>query len=171
MTTTLLDDAMAHHVWATERVLDVCAELSDDQLHSSVPGTYGTIIKTLGHLVGTDGWYLTFFRDWTNPIEEDAPVTMEQLRSATRANGEAWTEILAAGPDGERDMIETGDGWEFHSPLGFRLAQVIHHGTDHRSQICTALTGLGMEPPAIDVWAYGDATGRTHAVDLRGAGR
>ena len=37
---------------------------------------------------------------------------------------------------------------------------MIHHGTDHRSQICTALTTLGVEPPLIDVWAFGLQTGR-----------
>jgi len=31
---------------------------------------------------------------------------------------------------------------------------------DHRSQICTALTTLGLEPPLIDVWAFGIQTGR-----------
>ena len=41
------------------------------------------------------------------------------------------------------------------APKGIRLAQVLHHGTDHRSQICTALTQLGIEPPLIDVWDYG----------------
>ena len=40
--------------------------------------------------------------------------------------------------------------------MGIRLAQAIHHGTDHRSQVCTALTTLGIEPPAIDVWDYAD---------------
>jgi uncharacterized damage-inducible protein DinB len=37
---------------------------------------------------------------------------------------------------------------------------VLHHGTDHRSQLCTALTTLGVEPPNIDVWAYGEEIGR-----------
>jgi uncharacterized damage-inducible protein DinB len=37
---------------------------------------------------------------------------------------------------------------------------VLHHGTDHRSQVCTALTTLGVEPPAIDVWDYGVEAGR-----------
>jgi uncharacterized damage-inducible protein DinB len=41
-----------------------------------------------------------------------------------------------------------------------RLAQVVHHGTDHRSQVSTALTSLGVEPPDIDVWAYAREFGR-----------
>ena len=64
-------------------------------------------------------------------------------------------------PLGIADTVEDGDGWRFHAPTGFRLAQVVHHGTDHRSQVCTALTSLGVEPPAIDLWAYGEGTGRT----------
>jgi len=48
--------------------------------------------------------------------------------------------------------------------MGVRLAQVLHHGSDHRSQICTALTSLGVEPPSIDVWDYGETTGRVSEI-------
>jgi uncharacterized damage-inducible protein DinB len=163
MTTSLLHDSMVHHIWATERLIDFCEVLTPEQLRTPVPGTYGPILATLGHMVSSDGWYLTFFRDWTNLIEEDADATLAELRSAIMANGAAWMELLAGDLDGGADMVERGDGWNFHAPTGFRLAQVIHHGTDHRSQICTGLTSLGIEPPEIDLWAYGEATGRTKA--------
>ena len=168
MTATLLDDALAHHVWATQRLIDACADLTSDQLTSPAPGTYGSILDTFRHLVGTDCWYLTFFRDGPRAIEEgaEADADLAVLRAAITANGEAWMTILSANPDGETDMVEHGDGWDFHSPLGFRLAQVIQHGTDHRSQVCTALTSLGVEPPEIELWAYGEATGRTRGVYL-----
>ena len=164
--TTLLHDAMAHHIWATERLIDACDALTPEQLGTPAPGTYGPILDTLRHLVSTDGWYLTFFRDWTNLVEENGEATLAELRSAITANGAAWMELLSGDLDGERDIVEHGDGWDFHSPLGFRLAQVVHHGTDHRSQVCTALTSLGVEPPAIDVWAYGEATNRSRGVEL-----
>jgi uncharacterized damage-inducible protein DinB len=44
------------------------------------------------------------------------------------------------------------------------LAQAIHHGTDHRSQICTVLTSLGIEPPSIGVWDYAEATDRAQRI-------
>ena len=156
-------DAIEHHIWATERVLETCASLSREQLVATVPGTYGPIIATLAHLVGTDGWYLTFFLDFENPIGEDPDVTIDQLRAANAANGERWRSVIAAEADPERDVVEEGDGWRFHTPVGFRFAQTVQHGTDHRSQVCTGLTALGIEPPAIDVWAYGEATGRSRA--------
>ena len=161
--TNLLDDAFAHHIWATETIIDTCAELTEEQLTSPAAGTYGPIIDTLRHLVSTDAWYLTFLQDKPQRIDGDTKADLGELRTAIGENGRDWTDILARGLNGETDTVEEGDGWRFHAPLGFRLAQVVQHGTDHRSQVCTGLTGLGIEPPAIDLWAYGDASKRTRA--------
>ena len=163
--TSLLDDAFAHHIWATQRLIDACAELTPDQLRAPTPGTYGPIVATLAHLVSSDGWYLSFFREQPAPIDEESNVTLADLRAAIAANGAAWQDLVAGDLDPEADLVERGDGWEFHQPAGLRLAQAIHHGTDHRSQVCTALTSLGIEPPGIDLWAYGEATGRTRDVE------
>lgn len=166
MTTSLLGDAFAHHIWATESLLDECAALSPDQLSSPRPGTFGSISETLRHLVSTDSWYLTFFREWPVPADDWVEASSGELRSLITANGVAWMEMLAGDLDAETDIVEHGDGWDFHSPLGFRLAQVIQHGTDHRSQVCTALTGLGLTPPELDLWRFGEVTGRTRGEHL-----
>ena len=161
--TTLLDDAMAHHIWATEQIIDVCAELTEEQLTTPAPGTYGPIIETLRHLVSTDAWYLTFFGYQPQRLGPDERPDLAELRRVIGENGRDWAEILAGNPDSEANTVEEGDGWRFHAPIGFRLATTIQHGTDHRSQICTALTSLGIEPPEIDLWGWGEATGRTRA--------
>jgi len=159
--TSLLDDAFAHHIWATQRVIDSCAPLTPEQLQTPAPGTYGPIIDTLRHLVTADCWYLTFFRDEPQRIEEGAEVGLDELLSAITSNGRTWLELLAGGLDGEAIMVEHGDGWKFHARTGLRLAQVVQHGTDHRSQVCTALSSFGLTPPEVDLWAFGEATGRT----------
>jgi uncharacterized damage-inducible protein DinB len=160
MTASLLDDTFAHHIWATERLIDASASLTPEQLQTPAPGTYGSIIATFRHLVSSDGWYFSFFGEQPAPIEEEADTSLAELRAANAANGAAWMALLATGPDGEADVVEHGDGWDFHAPVGFRLAQVVHHGTDHRSQVCTALTSLGITPPEIDVWDMGWSQGR-----------
>ena len=165
MTRSAWYDALAHHIWASDRLLETCASLTREQLVTPVPGTYGPIIATLAHMVATDGWYLSFFLEFENPIaEEDTDVTIDQLRAVNAANGERWQSILAEDRDPESDIVEHGDGWDFYSPLGFRLAQAVHHGTDHRSEIWIALTNVGVTPPDMDLWAYGEATGRTRGV-------
>jgi uncharacterized damage-inducible protein DinB len=75
-------------------------------------------------------------------------------------NGPMWNDLLAQNQDMSRMVVRHRDDGSSHAPLGVRLAQAIHHGTDHRSQICTALTTLGIEPPEIDVWAFADQDGR-----------
>jgi uncharacterized damage-inducible protein DinB len=165
VTKSLLGDAFAHHAWATERLLDACSGLSRDQLFSEAVGTYGPIIATLNHLVQSDAWYLFVMTDGRFPaIPDDSKLGIDELRSAAKSNAAAWTEFLAADLDPETDSVRRGEGWEYHVPFGVRLAQVVHHGTDHRSQVCTALTSLGIEPPEIDVWAYADATGRSREI-------
>ena len=136
-----------------------------EQLATPAPGTYGPIVDTLRHLVASDSWYLSFFRPGTEQIDERAETPLADLRAIITRNGQAWADVLAGGIDPDADMPEIGDtGWEFHAPAGVRLAQVVHHGTDHRSQVCTALTSLGVTPPDIAVWEFADVTGRARSV-------
>jgi uncharacterized damage-inducible protein DinB len=111
--------------------------------------------------VGSDAWYLSHFRaERTWPLDAEEQAGLAELRSMITRNGEAWTDLLATGVDQDAVIVERDAEWIVHSPVGVRLAQVVHHGTDHRSQVCTALTSLGAEPPDIDVWAYARASGR-----------
>ena len=164
MTSSLLGDAFAHHIWATERLIDECSALNPEQLATPAAGTYGSILDTLRHLVSSEGWYLSFFRDGITQIDEKADTTLAELRSAMTGYGAGWMNLLASVVDPGREIVEHDDGWQVHSPVGLRLAQVVHHGTDHRSHVCTVLTTLGVTPPEIDLWAFARATGRERAV-------
>ena len=165
MSRSLLDDAFAHHVWATLRLIDVCRPLTPEQLGTVVPGTYGSIIAMVRHIVGADRSYLfTMSGGRTTLIDEDA-MDLPELRAAMEGNGAAWSQLLAEPLDPEEVRVRRrDDGSDSHAPVGIRLAQALHHGTDHRSQICTALTTLGIQPPDIDVWDFGEQDGRVMEV-------
>lgn len=161
MTTSLLRDAFGHHVWATQCLIDTCAGLNPDQLATVVPGTYGSIIDTLTHLVGGDCSYLSVLGVGEIPTFDESRSSLGGMREVMRRNGELWGQVLER--DLDPDLVgvrHRDDGSESHAPVGIRLAQVLHHGTDHRSQICTALTSIGVEPPDIDAWAYAWSDGR-----------
>ncbi len=161
MSGSLLEDAFAHHTWASLRLLDACLELTPEQLETAVPGTYGSILDTARHVVGSDAWYL--FRitgDRAHVIDEDH-MSLAELRAAMQGHGALWSGVLAQDRDADAVLVgDNDDGSVTHAATGIRIAQVLHHGTDHRSQICTALTTLGIEPPLIDVWAFGEQNGR-----------
>jgi uncharacterized damage-inducible protein DinB len=156
MSISLLEDAFGHHVWATLRLLDVCLELSPDQLGTAVPGTYGSILETQRHLVGADASYLFVASGGRTPQIDEDHLDLSALRVAMERHGPAWSSLLGEDLDPDTVLVRhRDDGSETRAPIGIRLAQVLHHGTDHRSQICTALTTLGVEPPFIDVWDFG----------------
>jgi uncharacterized damage-inducible protein DinB len=157
----LLRHAYGHHVWATLTLIDTCATLGPERLASTVPGTYGSIIDTLRHLVSADSSYLWLLSGGEVAIlDEESGADLATLRAAMESHGAVWTRVLEgdADPDG---MVtrHRDDGSSSSVPLGIRLAQVVHHGTDHRSQVCTALTTLGVTPPEIDVWDYAASQG------------
>ncbi|MGH2358272.1 MAG: DinB family protein [Candidatus Limnocylindria bacterium] len=161
MTRTALDDAFDHHVWATLRLLDMCLDLSPEQLAATAPGTYGSILDTIRHLVGADAAYLYVLTGGRVAQIDEEEMDVPELRSAMADFGPAWSELLAGEPDPEQVVVrKRDDGSESRAPMSVRLAQALHHGTDHRSQVCTVLTTLGIEPPEIDVWAYAHADGR-----------
>jgi uncharacterized damage-inducible protein DinB len=160
---SMLNDAFAHHAWATQQLIDVCTALTPEQLATPAPGTYGPILETLQHLVQSDSWYLSFFTDRPGLSDDEAErMDLHELRAVITADATAWAEVIAREDDPDREIVERDGGWVLSSPVGVRLAQVIHHGSDHRSQVCTALTSLGHEPPEFDVWAYARAAGREH---------
>jgi uncharacterized damage-inducible protein DinB len=172
MPALLLADAFGHHVWATIRVLDACAALDDAQLATSVPGTYGSIIATLRHLVGGDVFYLDVLRGGAPEPFDKAGSDIPTLRAVMATHDPVWQRLIAGDLDPTTDVIEYEDsGYETHAPLGIRLAQALYHGTDHRSQVCTALTILGIEPPAIEVWDYAARDGRMFTTESTRAAR
>jgi uncharacterized damage-inducible protein DinB len=157
----VLRDAFAHHVWATVALIDVCRALDAEQLEATAPGTYGSIRDTLRHLVGADVSYLSVVTGGdVSRIDEDA-MGLDELRAAMDANGPRWSAFLERDLDPDAILVRhRDDGSESHAPMSIRIAQALHHGTDHRSQICTTLTTLGIEPPEIDVWAFAEQDGR-----------
>ena len=156
-----MDDAFAHHVWATLRLIDSCLALDPAQLETTVPGTYGSIIETMRHTVGADANYLFVISGGHTPVIDEDHMDLGELRAAMEGHGAAWSAILSDGPDPDAVLERhRDDGSQTDAPVSIRLAQALHHGTDHRSQICTALTTLGVEPPFIDVWDFGLVDGR-----------
>ena len=49
---------LRHDVWATGKLIAYCRGLTDAQLALTAPGTFGTVRRTLQHIVGADEDYL-----------------------------------------------------------------------------------------------------------------
>jgi uncharacterized damage-inducible protein DinB len=163
----LLRDAFAHEAWANQAVLSFFDELSPEQLRATAPGAYGGIADTLRHHLDAAAWYqhrlgLERLAWEAEDLHTDDPAELRRRADQVEAR---WEQLLAAPFDPDRVLPPRPDVQPpEHIPAGVYLAQVFNHGSEHRGQICTILTTLGIDPPELDVWAYAYASGRI-AVD------
>lgn len=148
---------MRHDVWATQMLLERCRSLTKEQLQLTAPGTYGTIQKTFAHIVRANEGYLNTYGLIPQPfIELTAPV--EEIASRLALVRDA-VEQLFKSKDLDFDRRIRDERRKADLELWVPLAQFSHHGSDHRSQICTILTLNSLDVPDLDVWAYAVAEG------------
>ncbi len=146
-----------HNNWANLQIVAACRALSDEQLDAEPQSaTRGTIRRTLTHLVNSQRHYLALL---TLPVEARtaADTPFEELEASLRTSGEGLLSLLS----GEQDwpwpeQLETKD--EYLVKPWVVLVQVINHAGEHREQICSMLTALGVTPPDLDGWSFGEAT-------------
>jgi uncharacterized damage-inducible protein DinB len=145
-----------HNNWANQKIVEACYALSNDQLDTEPQSaTRGTIRRTLLHLVHSQLGYLSLL---TMPVDErtDVKPTFAELLNSVNTSGKGLL-ALARGEGVSLDSrLQTRDG--FYTEPWVVMLQVINHATEHREQIKSMLSALGVTPPNIDGWDYGEAT-------------
>jgi len=157
---TLLE-IFRHNAWATKRLLEFCRELPESALTSTVPGTYGNILATFDHVVGSDGGYLRSLSgstpEWVTDRIEASDLNVLDGRADELAT--LWEKFFAGPVDAGRVLLLDKGTYEVNA--GIVIAQAPHHASIHREQICAILTSMGIEPPDIQPWGFADETGRS----------
>ncbi len=156
--------------WATERLLEVCERLSDEQLDTSVEGTYSSIRRTFLHALAAEQYYLSRLDQAVTPeFTLDATFPgFEALKRVARENGEL---LAGAAAESSADLtVPGGSGDEFtETTQTVFLVQALTHSAEHRTQILTMLTSLGAGPTDLDAqidgWSWGAASGELHSKD------
>jgi uncharacterized damage-inducible protein DinB len=154
--TSILAGLFAHHHWANLRLIDHCANLYEEQLTTTVPGTFGSIRETLLHVVLNEVGYLAPLG--VLPPDDRFRWGMDfpgfaLLRERADWTGQRFAELAAGSVE---DDLVRGEyqGRPFAIPRSIFFTQAINHATEHRTQIKTILTQLGIEPPDLDGWTY-----------------
>jgi uncharacterized damage-inducible protein DinB len=158
-----LRDPARHNAWATAQVVAFCRGLDEPTLHTTVPGTFGTIIETLRHTIDSEMSYLFRLTGAAPayPWPRGEAVGLDVLAERAAVLATTWEHFLAGEVDSERPIEARGSDPERYTvPAGVFLAQALQHGSEHRAQICTILGALGYEPPDVSAWGYAFASGR-----------
>lgn len=153
----MLTHVLRHNTWANLTLLDFCREVDPAILDMSARGTYGTVYGTLQHLVGAQQWYVQLITGELlgTRIRRTERRAVEDLIAVATATGERSLRI-AETEDPDR-RVEMNEGRA--STVGVIVAQLVHHGNEHRTQATTILGANGLEPPPISGWGYGRAAG------------
>ncbi|MBC8099700.1 MAG: DinB family protein [Armatimonadetes bacterium] len=150
-----LTTLFSHHLWANLRLLEQCTGLTREQLDAAIPGSFGSILITLEHIVTSEQSY--FSRISTGQrlnYPDDAPaMTMDEMAASLRTTGSGLIE-WASKVQGEDTVEIDWDGTPRTVPKTILLTQVINHATEHREQIKAILTELGIEPVELQGWTY-----------------
>jgi uncharacterized damage-inducible protein DinB len=170
----VLAELFRHNLWANLTLLDLYATLPDEIMETNVPGTFGTIRDTLGHLAGAEEGYLASLveeAERDSNSDELANPNLATLRERALQVGEVLDIAVV-----REHAVNSGEGlvayaavegnptlrgiWHDRSyelPAALLLVQAINHATEHRTQMKTALTQAGISPPELDGWTWDNA--------------
>jgi len=151
-----LDHVLRHNAWANKTLLEFCAALEPAALDLSAAGTYGTLYGTLQHIVGGEQFYIRLLTDEMlgRPVRKTERRTLEDLIAIAALTGTRAIDVAAT--DDVARVIAPG---EDQTTVGIVLAQVVHHGNEHRAHATTILGSHGRATPKIGAWTYGIANG------------
>jgi uncharacterized damage-inducible protein DinB len=150
-----LIDFIRYNNWANAQICAACERLTPEQARASAPGSYGSIHATLGHLIAAEADYVGRLTgsapeppfQWTDPpsvadLAAFAPAVASALLDA--AQRIPPTQIV--------HEEEEGNFADYQARVLF--LQAVNHGIEHRTNITTILSSLGLEAPEVDGWAY-----------------
>jgi len=154
----------AYHRWRVQRMCQVLMEVDDAALHRPLQGSFETLAKLLGHMIGAERLWMERIMnaqrqhpatDAQLPSFEDASV--QDLATAWRDCADEWFDLLL--PLSEECLLrnvtyKTTKGELYSSRLSDILLHVQNHATYHTGQLVAVYRALGLTPPSTDYIAY-----------------
>jgi uncharacterized damage-inducible protein DinB len=156
----LIADFYRQNEWANLTLIEFCKGLTDEQLDATAEGTYGSIRDTLRHIVAAEcGYAVRLGAAEVERIDPEAPWPgLDALAARARQSAAALTRLAQEATDDPITVGPPDDPWEVEPAV--ILTQMFHHSTEHRTQINTILTTLGLEAQELSAWEWGAADGR-----------
>ena len=145
--------------WATDKLLETVAQLNEAQFNNEMPNGIGSIRVTLVHLVSAhwvwrERWQGNSPRALLNP--DDFP-TFEAIQQRWREEKQRMNDLFATlhDEDLDRQIIYTNTrGQSLQQSLWRMMQHVLHHDTQHRSEIAMRLTELGHSPGELGMTTF-----------------
>jgi uncharacterized damage-inducible protein DinB len=146
-----------YNAWANWRIYEACGQLSDAERKAARPCFFGSIHRTLNHiLVGDRVWLsrLTAGDSGITSLDQELYGDFAELRAARVREDERLIGVI-----GRYDEAEIKGSLSYRSmegearrvPLVQVLGHIFNHQTHHRGQVHALLTGTPVAPPSLDL--------------------
>lgn len=165
MPSDFLTTLIEYNNWVNVRIIDACESLTDQQLDAkAATATKGSIRETLWHLMTAQQrmvWRVTGAGSIDDDIWQDPP-SFAELREAALASGE---QLLAIAEESPQATVKTQfGGIDYLVEPSVVMAVALNHAAEHREQINSMLSTLGIKPPE-GGWMFGVSTGALREAD------
>jgi uncharacterized damage-inducible protein DinB len=152
----MLLKALDHRRWATARIFDAAAQLSDDEYRADTGYGQGGLHSLLFHVVRVDNVWRNVIEAPERPVRPLAPEDFPDLaaiRAAWEREDAALTAYVAAA--GEDELAATIVVRHPHfgtqaTVRAYPLMQALMHALQHRAEAAHILTGHGRSPGDLD---------------------
>ena len=166
---------LKHMAWANEEIFNQVSELPDEALDAYVVNPDWTVREIVRHIASSATWYGWSLLDKSAFTEEESaawqkkldlteiqPVTSRDVLTSIEYVKAADAVLLAASLLPEGDVEREWNGQIIIRKRSTIIAQAVHHATEHRAQLVSALEVKGFTSINLDdydLWNYADTIG------------
>jgi uncharacterized damage-inducible protein DinB len=160
MRKTDLDLLFSYNRWANARILAACGGISMDQMLTPAPVSFGSLMSTLVHILGTEVVWRVRLQQGISPdhmLQASEFRGLEVLASRWREEETTMQAFLSILIDSDMDRkvrFKRMNGAEEETTVWKALAHVILHGMQFRAEAGVTLTTLGRSPGDLDFIYY-----------------
>lgn len=140
----LLDRMLGHDRWTTSRILEMCRDLSDEQLDQPFDIGLETLRTTLDHMIFNVGAWTQMMLG--EPVEHDrSDKSISGLIERHEAAYDRFAEVARRMQTEDRLAERFLDGYDYSQEIGATIVNVVTHNHHHRGELFHILKRLGLE--------------------------
>jgi len=146
-----------YNQWANGRLYDACADLSDADRKAAREAFFGSIHRTLNHILLCDRMWLSRLGVGeliTDPLDTELYTDFEELRRERSKQDAIILDYVAAQDEDSLGGVKSyanASGQPQQTPHGVILQHFFNHQTHHRGQVHDMLSQTTVAPPPLDM--------------------
>lgn len=152
--TISIERSLRHMAWSNQKVYEAVEKLPEDSLKSFVVNEEWTAYEILFHICQSAGFYVYRLGIGEKPASIQEPAKVSTLKSLLLQHDK---NLISAASKDDWEIELNEEGKVFKRWASTILTQSVHHATEHRAQLISALEFKGFNPinlDDIDLWAF-----------------